>query len=272
MEDFSSFARLLDALRPWLSHLVMVGGWAHRLHRLHPLANALPYQPLRTRDADIAFSENAPLDGDLRAALIKADFKEDFSGEDTPPVTQYRLGDEDAGFYAEFITPLQGDGLKRSGKPDVTMDKAGISAQKLRYVDLLIAVPWTIEIGPARGLPVTSKVDLLVPNPVSFIVQKLLIHRDRKPNKKAQDVLYIHDTLELFGGSLDELRDLWEMQVRPAMPTKTATRAVTIGAELFGKATDTIREAARIPQDRKLRPEDIQSLCRYGLKEIFRST
>lgn len=129
MEDSGSFARLIDAIRPWLSHLVIVGGWAHRLHRLHPLANAPQYQPLRTRDADIAFSENAPLDGDLRAALSNADFKEDFSGDDTPPVTHYRLGDEDAGFYAEFLTPLRGDGLKRNGQPDVTMEKAG-SAHK----------------------------------------------------------------------------------------------------------------------------------------------
>src|SRR6185503_5121426 len=106
MEDFDSFARLIDAIRPWLNHLVIVGGWAHRLHRLHLLANAVQYQPLRTRDADIAFSENAPLDGDLRAALRDADFKEDSSGEDTPPVTHYLLGDDDLGFYAEFLTPL----------------------------------------------------------------------------------------------------------------------------------------------------------------------
>lgn len=32
--------------------------------------------------------------------------------------------------------------------------------------------------------------------------EKLLIHSDRPPAKKAQDVLYIHDTLELSGGSV----------------------------------------------------------------------
>jgi hypothetical protein len=30
MEDAASFARLIDALRPWLGHFVIVGGWAHR--------------------------------------------------------------------------------------------------------------------------------------------------------------------------------------------------------------------------------------------------
>ena len=32
------FARVLEALRPWLGHVVIAGGWAHRLHRIHPLA------------------------------------------------------------------------------------------------------------------------------------------------------------------------------------------------------------------------------------------
>ena len=56
MEDFANFARLLEAIRPWLTHVVIVGGWAHRLHRFHPLATAQEYQPLRTRDVDIALS------------------------------------------------------------------------------------------------------------------------------------------------------------------------------------------------------------------------
>jgi hypothetical protein len=106
---------------------------------------------------------------------------------------------------------------------------------------------------------------------VSYIVQKLLIHSERPPHKKAQDILYIHDTLELFGGSLDELRRLWLEEVRPAMPSKTARRAEARARELFSEVTDTIREAARIPQDRELAPEHVQRACAYGLGEIFSS-
>lgn len=91
MDDFAAIARLLDALRPWLGHLVIVGGWAHRLHRFHPLAHPPAYAALRTRDADLAFSTSAPLMGDIAAALKAADFHEDVSGEHTPPITQYRL-------------------------------------------------------------------------------------------------------------------------------------------------------------------------------------
>ena len=61
MEDAASFARLIEALRPWLDHLVIVGGWAYRLHRLHPRAGAPTHPPVRTRDVDCAMSVHASL-------------------------------------------------------------------------------------------------------------------------------------------------------------------------------------------------------------------
>lgn len=269
MEDFANFARLVEAVRPWLTHLVIVGGWAHRLHRFHPLAMPQEYQPLRTRDVDLAFSLNAPLEGDLRKALKQAGFEEELSGEHTPPVTHYSLGEEDAGFYAEFLTVKQGSGVKRDGKPDLTVSKAGIVAQKLRHLELLLAAPWKVQVGADSKIPIDRAVDLVVPNPVSFIVQKLLIHKRRDADKKAQDVLYIHDTLELFGASLEELRTVWEGEVRPKMAPKTAKRALGHASELFENVTDTIRNAALIPQTRNLQPEHLRAVTHYGLDEVF---
>ena len=269
MEDLANFARLVEALRPWLTHLVIVGGWAHRLYRFHPLATSQEYQPLRTRDVDLAFSLNAPLKGDLRDALKRAGFKEELSGEDTPPVTRYYLGDKDVGFYAEFLTVKQGSGLKRDGKPDLTVSKAGITAQKLRHLELLLVGPWKVQVAAESKVPIERAIDLVVPNPVSFIVQKLLIHKRRDADKKAQDVLYIHDTLELFGSSLDKLRMVWESEVRPKMSSKTAKRALGTALELFENVTDMIRNAARIPQDRNLQPENLRAAAQYGLNEVF---
>lgn len=269
MEDFAEFARLITALQRWLGQLVLVGGWAHRLHRFHELAKPPAHLPLRTRDADLAFSTDAALPGDLRTALRDAGFTEELFGDDVPPATHYRLGAGDAGFYAEFLTPLHGSGVKRGGAPDATASKAGVTAQKMRYLELLLVYPWAVRVGPGLGVPVATGVDVRVPNPTSFIVQKLLIHSDRPPSKKAQDVLYIHDTLELFGASLGELRRLWLDQIRPGIPARTARRAETVARELFAEVTDTIREAARIPQDRRLTPENVQRACEYGLGEIL---
>ncbi len=269
MEDFAAIARLLNALRPWLGHLVIVGGWAHRLHRFHPLAHPPAYAALRTKDADVAFSSTALLEGDVAAALKAADFHEDFSGEHTPPITQYRLGADDGGFFAEFLVPLHGSGVKQNGQPDVTVAKAGVTAQKLRHLDLLLVQPWAVRLSEDVGVPVQPPLDVMLPNPVSFIVQKLLIHKYRRPEKKAQDVLYIHDTLELFGDELPRLSTLWCEDVLPTLPRTTAKSVERLHREQFGTVTDIIRNAARMPQDRALSPERIQATCSYGLEEIF---
>jgi hypothetical protein len=270
VEDSDAFARLLTALRPWLGQLVVVGGWAHRLHRIHRLAKPPSHLPLRTRDTDLAFSPDEALAGDVRKALTDAGFAEEFFGQGSPPATHYRFGGEDEGFYAEFLTPLVGSEVKR-GKRDATTSRAGITAQKLRYLDVLLIKPWSVQVGPEKQIPIEAEVALFVPNPSSFIVQKLLIHSDRPSAKKAQDVLYIHDTLELFGGSLAELRRLWIQGVRPGMAKPWATKAEAIAGELFSEVTDTIRDAARIPQDRRLAPENVQRACEYGLGEILQA-
>jgi hypothetical protein len=61
--DVEYFARLVDALEPWLDQVVIIGGWAHRLYRLHPLAQPLEYEPLGTFDTDIAVPLDLPATG-----------------------------------------------------------------------------------------------------------------------------------------------------------------------------------------------------------------
>lgn len=269
MEDLQAFTKLIEALHPWLGHVVIVGGWAHRLHRLHPLAVTPQYSAIRTRDADVALSVHKAFAGDIGEALKKAGFKSHFSGEHTPPVTEYRLGDEHGGFYVEFLTPLYGNGLRRDGNPDVTIIKSGITAQKLRHLDLLLTSPWSVRIGPAVGFPIDDDRDVLIANPISFVVQKLLIHCQRPAQKKAQDLLYIHDTFELFSASLEPLRALWVDELRPSMHIKTAKRAEASSRKLFALVTDDVREAALIPQDRRLTPDNVRALCALGLEQIL---
>ncbi|NID15460.1 GSU2403 family nucleotidyltransferase fold protein [Luteibacter yeojuensis] len=268
MNDRAAFAKLVETLSPWGHQLVFIGGWAHRLYRLHPKADAPAYQPLATLDADVAFSEGERLEGSIKACLQEAGFEEQLTGNHRPPVSQYTLGDDDAGgFYAEFLTPLIGRETTREGKRIVTLEKAGITAQRLRYLDILLQSPWTVALPPDWGAPALS--DLRIPNPVSFIVQKLLIHDDRHGSKKAQDLLYIHDTLELFGPELEHLTLLWRDEVRPSMHEKWVQRALQAKEEMFATMNDRIRDAAAIPVDRDLAPERMRAMCAAILAEVL---
>jgi hypothetical protein len=145
------FERLMEALEPWLDRVVIVGGWTLPLLRHHPLAQGLPYASLFTKDADVAVPlDFRPESGDVRNRLLARGFHEDFLGDDKPPVTHYQLGD-DAGFYVEFLTPLVGGEFKRNQKRDVTVTLAGVSAQKLRHVEVLLIEPWTVALPRAHG-------------------------------------------------------------------------------------------------------------------------
>ena len=105
--------------------------------------------------------------------MIIAGFTQELSGEHIPPVTKYTLGADDGGFYAEFLVPLLGGTHKRDGTPDAAMAKAGITAQKLRHLDLLLTSPWSVRVSSDIRVPLRRPLDVSVPNPVSFIVQKL---------------------------------------------------------------------------------------------------
>lgn len=268
-DDFLAFARLVDALRPWLGQLVIIGGWSHRLHRLHPWAAPPAYAAVRTRDADVAFSTDGRMAGDIGAALRMADFEEELSTDHTPPVSQYRLGGDADGFYAEFLAPLRGDGRRRDGTEDATVERAGVTAQKLRHVDLLMVRPWSVTLAPATGMSLHVPVEVRIANPVAFLAQKLLVRHLRSPRKQAQDALYVHDTLELFGARLDAFADEWRTHLRHALPVRTARSVEQLARQQFAAVTDVVREAARIPQDRTLGPGRLRDACAYGLGVIF---
>lgn len=269
MNDLEALAKLIQALDPWRGKLVFIGGWAHRLHRFDPRANQPAYQPLITRDTDLAFANAELMDGSIKNALLGHGFKEELTGEHKPPVTHYTLGEENKGFYAEFLTPLVGSGMKRGGKADATLEKAGISAQKIRHLDILLVHPWTIKLEPQHGIPLTSPIDIQVANPLCFMVQKFLIQKDRQPDKQAKDILYIYDTIELFGALLEEFNKSWNAAIMPALGDKQSNRVLELSNATFAKVTDVIRTAARIPQDRKLSPEQIQQTCEYAFKTIL---
>ena len=261
------FRRLLSALEPWLGQVVIVGGWAHQLYRLHPHAQQLDYPPLTTLDADVAVPAQLPVGGqDIRERLLRHGFTEEFLGEDRPAATHYRLGGESSGFYVEFLTPLVGSELDRAQRRQATVEVAGVVSQRLRHIELLLHHPWSIDFEP-HGFVATIQ----IANPVSFLAQKILIHGRRGREDRAKDILYMHDTLEVFGARLPELGELWRNTVAPRQNARALGTVLKASEGLFGTVSDDIRRAAEISTERALSPEAIRGACRYGFDRIFSS-
>jgi len=152
--EFASFARLIESLRPWLDQVVVVGGWAHRLYRLHTFAQPLQYEPLATLDADIALPARLKVTGDeIYKRLASNGFRAEFLGHHKPPAAHYRLTDPGIEFYAEFVAPLAGSPVTRRGRSKATQSVGGISSQNLRYVEVLLARPWSITLSASNSFP-----------------------------------------------------------------------------------------------------------------------
>ena len=177
--ELEAFSKFVDALAPWLGEVVLIGGWAHRLYRIHPLARKLDYLPLTTLDGDVAVPPRLKAqEATVRQQLLDAGFEEEFVGEDQPPSTHYHYG-KGGGFYAEFLTPLVGSEYDRRGRRKATKEVGGISSQLLRYIEILMLSPWKVELDKENGYPFSAKRNVRIANPASFLVQKILIHGER---------------------------------------------------------------------------------------------
>lgn len=110
--------------------------------------------------------------------------------------------------------------------------------------------------------------DLRVRNPVSFMAQKLLIRDRRQGKKRAQDVLYINDTLKIFYGVIEsDLVPIWHEPEATLHPNQR--KSIREGVrKLFSEMNDVIREAAQIPDDER-DPKAMLQLCREGFEQIF---
>jgi hypothetical protein len=271
LSDNEKFARVVEALRPWLPYVVIAGGWAHRLHRLHALAESPGYLPLMTKDVDVALGRLGAGNANILDMLKAAGFQEEMSGDARPPITYYRLGSPDQPFYVEFLTPLVGSENKRDGTPDITTTISGVSAQKLRHLEVLLLGPWSVAIGPDNGFPLVQQVTVTVPNAAAYIAQKLLILGRRKREDQERDILYIHDTLQTFAAHLVDIREAWHKDVLPHLHgRRNADIQATIRSR-FSDLNDRIRGAAAIAASvgRSLPAQSLLEACQVGLPSIF---
>jgi len=149
-----------------------------------------------------------------------------------------------------------------------------VSAERLRHVDLLLACPWTVELTSADGYAVGEHpFPIKICNPASYLAQKVLALPSRRPSKRGKDILYIHDTLLLFGAAFEELQTLWMAEIRPRLAKKALAQVLGASQQFFGDVTDLSREAANVARGagRSISAGELAAACRLGLSEVFGS-
>lgn len=271
--DKEEFVRIVTAMRPYLDQLVIVGAWCHRLLQFHPLAMPPAFEPVMTEDADVATPDRLPARTvSLDEALTAGGFKARLSGDGKLPVTKYYPNNDGNGLYIEFVTQLQGSGYTRGGGLNDILAVSGVTAQRLRHVDLLLFEPWELELSRERGFDVGDALVVRVANPASYLAQKVLTLRKRSTStKQAKDALYIHDTLTMFGTAFTALRDEAGRVLERLAPT-TRRKFHELRAALFQDKTLMIgaeRTAAATGRASSPSAATIAMVCAVGLEQIF---
>lgn len=270
--DQVAFAHFVAAIAPRLGEIVLTGGWAHRLYLLDPRAGPIAFEPLMTTDADFVTIRRATPEGpSISELLLEAGFVRELSGDGQDPVAKYRL--KNSGFYVEFLVPIP------PGRRDLglkaTEEISGVIAQRLRYVELLLEQPLNIQLTREKGFRVEADgLTVRVANPVSYLAQKVLALPSRKPSEKRKDVLYVHDTILIFGNVLPELRLLWK-SIAPSVSSRVRSELIRLIAETFGAPGDVAYGAAQIaarsPRSSPPSAIEITAVCLRGLTDIFQA-
>lgn len=251
----------------------MIGGAAHQLFRRAGPAQATGIPVLRTTDADVAVGVSAALPSlRMDENLGALGFREELSGEATPPVTRYVL-ESAPEHYIEFIARRPGSGETRSGASPPTRTFAGIVVQLLPHVDLLLAEPWRVELREddcfaVEGAPLSLQIVIAA----SYLAQKLLVLEKRGPAERAKDIVYIHDTLVLFAPYLEQLNTLWRKVETPS--SKRARKTAELARALGAAVGDDVRNAAQLLRaiERPYRPDAraLVATLDEGLRRVFR--
>jgi hypothetical protein len=146
----------------------LVGSWCFWLYQQKLGVKSFP---LRTQDVDFLIPN--PYRGRDNEKFLNQLQELGFNREFNNDGSMYLWNEE---LKIEFITPEKGRGVDSA----IKIRKLGINAIPLRYVSLLLDNPISIT---------EKRLKILVPNPVNFCLQKLLIaSRRRKAEKALKDL------------------------------------------------------------------------------------
>ena len=229
--------QVLSNIQPYLQEIILVGGFASLLYRFHEAADLVDIPVLITYDVDLASGGEVPIRGEksIHTSLEEAGLRCELEGNyEKPIVKYYPIEKTDLAYYVEFLAPLFGSGMRRDGEPDFIQEiQENLSAQKLRYLDLLIQNNWTVDTTSVPGLQDDPNLVVRVPHPCMYIMQKVLTLQKRPRTARNKDFAYIYQTLTYFRNSLQSLARQYEELITNPVWKKWYIKFVKLTREFF---------------------------------------
>lgn len=190
--DFKpGFMRTLLALRDYLPHIVIGGGWVPLIY-YHYLLEDTTLIPLMTRDIDLMVESEIPLTGlqTIDRLLVDSGLVVEYRSLDTPPITVYTGQIDGHEVEIEFLTHRHGN----SSQAAIEV-QPGLHAQTLRFISILIDNPIEVSINDPL-LADNGPIVVRVPSPAAYVYHKgLIFSRRDEPLKQSKDLYYIFDIL-----------------------------------------------------------------------------
>ena len=243
------FLGSLRALGGYLEDVVLVGGCANALYRYVPDAVSHSIRPMLTYDIDFAASSSLRRrEAPLAALLMQAGLVPDREGR---PTNKYQpVSGSDSNETIEFLCPMTGlSTAVKEQRPTLVSLPADATAEALDYLDLLLLSPLHINLRDVPPLDVREDLVVQIPNPVSYVMQKVLIRSRRVGHQKqAKDSYYIYEVSLLFRtpGSIHRIAE----GVRSGrFPAKWGKEFFKQAAILYGhENAEGVQEAVAVAQ------------------------
>jgi hypothetical protein len=235
-EEIQFFYRVLSAIRFNLTDFVLVGGFASYLYQFHDRSKPTDLSPLLTYDIDLASAEKISIRGgkSVHQSLSEIGLEQEFTGNCTPPLVKYFPKGRKPSMYVEFLTPLRGSETKQ-GVPDITQNiQRDLSAQKLRFLDLLLKGPWKMSTSSVPAFIKRPKLVVRIPHPGMFIMQKILISERRTGRSRPKDFAYIYQTLSYLREDLEAIAKEYKILIDNPEWKKWYRRFIRLSKEIFG--------------------------------------
>lgn len=207
-EVFRDLGRCIEALGPYKETAVLTGGLAAILYRWCSFAVAAARPPVMTFDMDWALPMQTEKYGEgLHKMLKQGGFRPWLQGEGSAPVTYYqheRHGSERlAPIHVEFIAPRPGSPRDRHGNDlGIIEVEPELHAQTDPYIALLLVENITFDVSCVAATGLSQPQVIRLPNPICYVLQKILIRGRRQRHKRAGDAAHIYEVALLT-------RDLW---------------------------------------------------------------